>query len=181
MKSRRSSGFSLVEALFAFFIVTLVLGGMVHTLNQAAKIKGNTRNLDQAIEDFHTLLYIQSDVNAAYSLVEPTAGSTGHRIVLRKVDPRMTYADRTDTLSSDPLDPYEPSELVEIEYRVEDDYLVRVVRRDDGTELLAKLLAVRDFEVTLNATPPSILNLKLTVERSRVIKTRSMGIAVRSL
>lgn len=177
---RRRAGFTLIEGLFALFMVTLVLGGMVHTLNQAAQVKKNTKNLDQAIEDFHTLLSMEGDVNASLSLVEPSSIGTSNRLVIRRVDPRKSYFDRTEP-PGDPLDPYEASEVVEIEYKIDSDYLVRIRREEDGSESISRLMRMKDFQVTLNSGIPAVLNVEYTVERSRVSKTRSIDIAIRAL
>lgn len=176
----KDRGFSLLEGLFALSLVTLIMGGIVYTLNQAAQVKRNTKNLDQAIEDFHALLSIESDLNAALSLAQPTGGATTNRIVLRRVDPRLNYHERIDPLG-DQLNPYEDTELVNVRYTLDSGYLKRTRIEHDGTERPARLLPADSFQATLRTGTPSVLSVRLVVDRGRVKVNRSLDVAVRAL
>ena len=124
LSRRQNIGFTLIEGLFSLFIVSMVLSGLAHTLSQAATVKKNTRNMDQAIEEFHALFTMRADVLAALAIASPSEGGSSNNLTLTKVNPTMSYSTRIDVLG-DPLNPFEASEQVTVEYRVEGGLLKR--------------------------------------------------------
>ena len=177
---KNSRGFTLLEGLFSLFIVFLVLSGLAHTLAQAASIKKNTKNMDQAIEEYHALFTMRSDVLAALTILEPSPGSTRQTLELTRVNPKMSYLERKDTLG-DPLDPFEVSEQVTIEYRLEGGLLKRFETAPSLPQTAERLIEAQDFEVTMESGAPTLLILNLSLERSRVVKKRSLKVAVNAL
>ncbi|MFA5508151.1 MAG: hypothetical protein WC423_22195 [Vulcanimicrobiota bacterium] len=170
-------GFTLLEGLFSLFIVFLVLGGLSHTLSQAATVKKNTKHLDQATEEFHSLFTMRNDVMAALAIISPSAGATAGNLRLLRVNPDMSYATRTDVIG-DPLNAFEPSEQVTVEYQVEDELLKRDQTAPSGVTSTERLIEAELLEVTLSSTAPSLLTIRLSLERARVTKQRSLKIAV---
>lgn len=178
MKSRRSRGFTLMEGLFALFMVAFVMGALANTLRQTAQIKKNTKNLDQEIEVFHLMMRIENDLNGSFELLEPQPGQSSEVIRLKRVDPALSYLARTDS-SGDPENPYEPSETVTVEYHLEQGFLYRTVQRTEGPPSSSRVYRMNEFEATLNEEPPSILTVSTAVERDRMTDRRSLEIAVR--
>lgn len=176
---RRPRGFSLLEGLFSLFVVALVMGGLVHTLQLTAQVKKNTKHLDQDIEDFHLMLALQGDLNSAMELLEPEPGETADHLKIRQVDPGQSYRVRTDPVS-DPLNPYEPSEMLEVAYFLKDGYLWRSATDKDSNVVSARLSRVETFQVTLESALPSVVRVQAVVDRGRVKKTRSLDVAMRA-
>ena len=87
-----------MEAMFAFMLVFMILGALNQTLINAAKVRQNTAAMDQAIEEFHALLTIKSDIEAALTLANPAVNSTGSRLVLNRVNPDLPFTDRIDSV-----------------------------------------------------------------------------------
>jgi type II secretory pathway component PulJ len=179
-KMNKRRGFTLIEGLFSLFIVALVLSGLAHTLAQAASVKKNTKHMDQAIEEYHTLFTMRSDVLSALTILEPGTGQTKETMELTRVNPMMTYEERKDPLN-DPLDPFEAVEQVTVEYRIDAGLLKRFESIPSRTQTAERLIEAQKFEVTLESGAPSLLILNLSLQRARVVKKRTLKVAVNAL
>lgn len=177
---RRSRGFTLIEGLFSLFIVFMVLGGLSHTLSQAATVKKNTKNMDMAIEEFHALFTMRSDALAALTISSPPEGGSSNKLTLSKINPMMSYTARKDELG-DPLNPFEPSEQVTVEYLLEEGLLKRFESIPSAGTTAERLIPCELLEVSLGSNVPSILEIRLTFDRGRVTKYRSLKVAVNAL
>lgn len=175
-----NKGFTLMEGLFSLFIVFMVLGSLAHTLSQAATVKKNTKNMDQAIEEFHALFTMRADVLAALAISSPSEGGTSSTLTLSKINPMLSYSTRIDVLG-DPLDPFEAAEQVTVEYRLEDGLLKRFQSAPSAGTTAERLLTCQQMEVSLGAGVPSILEIRLSFDRGRVVKQRSLKVAVNAL
>lgn len=169
-------GFTLLEGLFSLFIVLLVLSGLSHMLSQAAQVKKNTKNMDQAVEEFHALNLIQTDLQSALTITNPSPGGSSARLVLTRINPRLLFVDRIDS-EGDPLDPYEPDEQVRVEYYLEEGVLFRSLREGDVTTA-ERLVKAGRFEVALTSNQPRVLTLEIDIEGLRVTKTRLLKVAL---
>lgn len=175
------NGFSFIEALFALFLVAMVMGALAQTLKQAAGVKTNTASMDQAIEEFHALMIVKNELTSAISVASPSGGASSTRLELRRVNPELTLAARTDELSGDPLNPYEPSKQITVIYELEGGRLVRRTVTPDGHTKTERLLRCKSFEVRLANSLPSIMTVTLEIEGLRVTKSRTIKVAVRGL
>lgn len=167
-----------MEGLFSLFLVAFVMAALANTLRQTAEIKKNTKNLDQEIEGFHLMLMMENDVNSALDLLEPREGQSGGVLRLKRVDPSLSYFDRTD-IDGDAEDPYEASETVIIEYGLEEGFLYRKVEKSDSSVAASRISRVDSFEAALGAEPDRLLTLKTVVDRERAKKEYLLEIAVR--
>lgn len=166
-----------MEGLFSLFIVFMVLGGLAHTLAQAAGVKKNTRNMDQAIEEYHALFTMRADVVAALTIKDPKPNETSSALELTRINPELDYAMRTDVIN-DPLDAFEPAEQVTVAYGLEDGLLKRSLTYPTGDPTAERLLAVEKLEVRLESAAPSLLTIKLDLVRDRITKQRLMKVAL---
>lgn len=175
-------GFSFIEALFALLIVAMVMGALAQTLKQAATVKKNTVNMDQAIEEFHALLTIKNDIASAIAINSPAPGNSSGLLRVRRVNPALSLKQRTDEIEGDPLDPYEADEQEIVTYEIDSGYLVRrkTLPKDDIT-ITERMLKCKEFEVRLAGALPSIMTITLEVEGTRVTKSRVMKVSVRGL
>lgn len=173
-------GFTLLEGLFSMLMVLLVLGGLSSVLSQAASMKKNTKDMDQAIEIYHALFSIRSDILAAVVISEPGESSTSSTLRLNRVNPRLSYIDRTDTLT-DPLDPFEAAEQVEVEYRLEEEVLKRFETVPTETPTAERLIPVQEVTFSRSGGRSPTLTIVLTVDLTRVTKTHSLKVAVNVL
>jgi type II secretory pathway component PulJ len=180
MEANRERGFTLLEGLFAIFMVFMVLGALTHTLSQAAGVQKNTKNMDQAIEELHALVFMKKDAASALSISQPTSGASADSLLLNRVDPDKKFGNRIDVIG-DPLDPYETSETVDVEYKIEDGILRRLVSKPDGTTSAERLLRAETFRASLTTDTPPLLTLTLAVKGTRVTKTRELKVALRSI
>lgn len=178
MKRKSSRGFSLIEGMFAMLIVSIVLGALTQVLKQAAEVKKNTRNMDQSSEEFHSLLTMKSDILAALNVSVPGPGASASALVLERVNPQMSFSERTDILS-DPLDPFEVSERVKVEYKIEDGRLKRFLTPTSQPTTTTRMLIVETLSLTRDSSTPSLLTITLTKKGTRVTKTRSIKAMVR--
>lgn len=178
--ARNPRGFTLVEALFSLVIILMVMGALTQTLKQAAEVKKNTKNMDQSIEEFHALFTMKSDVLASISLTAPSAGSTDSKIELSLVNPNLTFLERIDSLG-DPLDPFENSEQLSVEYRLDQGYLKRFVTAPSLPTTAERLLKTETFETHRTNTDPGLLTITLQLKGTRVTKTRAIKVALKPI
>jgi type II secretory pathway component PulJ len=177
---RNNRGFTLLEGLFSMFIVLLVLGGLSNVLSQAASMKKNTKDMDQAIEIYHALFSIRKDILAAIAISQPAEGTTGTTLRLNRVNPRLSYLDRTDTLT-DPLDPFEAAEQVEVEYRLDAEVLKRFETVPSEAPTAERLIPIQEVTFSRTGGRSPTLTVVLTVDRNRVTKTHSIKVTVNVL
>lgn len=178
MRSKNRFGFTLMEGLFSLFLVAFVMAALANTLRQTAEMKRNTKNLDQEIEGFHLMLMMENDVNSALELLEPRQGQSGGVVRVKRVDPGMSYFDRTD-IEGEAEDPYEASEMVIVEYGLEEGFLYRKVEKEGNFVASSRISRVDSFEAALGMEPDQILTLKTMVDRERAKKEYSLEIALR--
>ena len=119
-----------------------------------------------------------SFVNLAIS--SPSEGGTSNVLTLSKINPMLSYSTRIDVIG-DPLDPFEASEQATVEYRLEDGLLKRFQSAPSAGTTAERLLACEQMEVSLGANVPSILEIRLSFDRDRVVKQRSLKVAVNAL
>lgn len=125
--SRKDRGVTLVEALFALFISSLVMYGLTSTLQSAATVQGHRQQMDEASERYHIFKLISTDLTAQTSMTTPAPGSNDTSLVFVRVDPRKTFLERV-SLPSNPKDPYELTEQLEVSYFIASKKLVRKTR-----------------------------------------------------
>lgn len=172
-------GFTLVEALFSFVLVAMVLGALNHTLIQAAKVKQNTAAMDQAIEEFHALLTIKNDMQAAIIVQSPSSNQSTSDLIISRVDPRKSFVDRVGVIG-DSDDPFEPAEQVRVSYRIENDVLKRFVNRG-GAEKAQRLISAESLRVERSSGNPCTLTATIRIRGPRVTKSRTIKAALRGL
>lgn len=172
-----TKGFTLLEGLFAIFIVFLVLTGLSSTLGQAAQVKKNTQNMDQAIEEFHTLLTLKNDILAAVSIEIPAKGASSANFVSRQVNPQLGFMERIDVIG-DPLDPYEDEEQIGVEYKIDEGILKRYWQPQGGTLYAERLLRAEELNFSLSSGSSPLMTIELSVKGTRITKKRSLKVAV---
>ena len=177
MRLRRAKGFTLLEGLLSIFMVLLILTGLSTTLGQAARVKKNTQNMDQAIEEFHALLLIKTDILAALSIEAPTKGSTRDHFLSKQVNPHLSFSDRIDVIG-DPLDPYEDPEQIRVEYRLDDGILKRYWQAPRGALRAERLLRAEEVNFSLSPASPPLMTIDFSVKGTRVSKKRLLKVAV---
>lgn len=180
MRIRRSLGFTLMEAMFAFMLVFMILGALNQTLINAAKVRQNTAAMDQAVEEFHALLTIKSDIEAALTIASPPVNSSGSRLILNRVNPDLTFTDRIDPVLGT-ADPFEPSEQLTITYEIQSDILRRLVRQGTASPVSHRLIPAKALRVERTGGNRGLVTVSLEIEGLRVTKTRVIKAAIRSL
>lgn len=179
MRSKKNGGFTLIEGLFSIFMTFLILGALTQTLNQAAGVKKNTKNMDRAIEEFHALLTMKKDATAALSVSAPSKGSSGSSLTLTRIDPSKDFLVRTDVLNN-PNDPFEAAESVTIRYQIDSGVLKRFVTRPSESPTAERLIEAKTFRAELSSSTPPLLTLTLEIEGTRVTETRVLKVALNS-
>ena len=169
-----------MEGLFSLFIVMMVMAGLAKTLGAAASVKKHTKDMDQAIEIYHALFTVRSDLVAALQISEPSPGGSSDTLRLKLVDPSLTYDYRTDVLS-DPVNPFEDSEQIEVEYRLEDGLLKRTVTAPSKPNQTSRLIGAKTIRFERSGGSSPAIQIVLVTENQRVEKTRSLKVAVSSL
>lgn len=177
---KRHRGFTFIEALFALLIVAMVLGALTQTLKQAAEVKKNTVNMDQSIEEFHALITMANEVSSALLVISPKPGTTDTKLEIQRINPALSLVDRTDSLTGDPLDPFEPNERINVVYEIDNGMLMhRVITPPSGGVVSERVIKCKSFEAKLDSALPSLLTITLEVEGTRVSKKREIKVAVR--
>lgn len=156
-------------------LTLLVLGALAKTLTDTGKIRANRAEMDRTVEEYHALSGIRADVVAALQILNPGQGDNGGTLKLRRVDPDLSFPQRVDE-TGDPTNAYEPSEKIDVRYRIRDGVLVRGVGPVDGDLIEERLQTCKDFDVT---HWENAVVLKLTFEYSRVQRTRVMKVELR--
>jgi hypothetical protein len=172
---RKSRAFTLIEGLFSMLLVLLVLGALTKTLSDTGKIRANRSEMDRAVEELHALDLLRSDLVASLQLVQPAVGESGPVLELNRVDPELSFDDRIGPLG-DAANPYEPSELVEVAYRVQDQALRRTVTPASGSPREERVQKCREMLVRRRGHG---VVLALTFAYSRLEKTRTMRVELR--
>lgn len=173
--TRRPRGLSLVEGLFAILLTLLVLSALAETLTDTGKIRANRSEMDRAIEELHAMSLIRSDIVAAQTILRPTPSDTTANLKLRRVNPAMTFGDRISS-TGDPTNPYEDAEMVEVEYRVRDEVLLRGVGPIGATAVEERVQPCHQMRVSNDGYS---ITLELTFAYSRVEKTRTLKVELR--
>ena len=169
-----------MEAMFAFMLVFMILGALNQTLVNAAKVRQNTAAIDQTIEEFHALLTIKSDIEAALSINTPGVNNSDSRLILNRVDPDLTFTDRIDPLLGS-ADPYEPSEQLTITYEIQSGVLRRLVKKGAAPAVAYRLIPVETLRIERTGGNRGIVTVSLSIKGPRVTKTRVIKAAIRSL
>mgnify|MGYP003720541939 CR=1 FL=1 len=167
-----------MEAMFAFMLVFMILGALNQTLINAAKVRQNTAAMDQAIEEFHALLTIKSDIEAALTLANPAVNSTGSRLVLNRVNPDLPFTDRIDSVLGS-ADPFESAEQLTITYEIQDGVLKRLVKQGTSPAVVQRLIPAQTLRVERTGGARGLVTVSLSIEGPRVTKTRVIKAAVR--
>ncbi len=175
IRSARTRGFTLIEGLFAILLTFMVLGALAETLSDTGKIRANRAEMDRAIEEYHALSAIRTDIVAALQVLQPGRGETAASLKLRRVSPELSFLDRIDS-SGNPTDAYEASEKIDLRYRVHDQALMRGFGPVDGSLAEQRMQSCHAMQVT--HWENSIV-LRLTFEYSRVERTRVMKVELR--
>lgn len=174
---RRSRGFTLLEGLFSILMVSMILGALTQTLSQAARVKSNTKNMDQTVEQFHALSSMKNDAVAATVISRPAVGSSSSTLELRRINPELNFQQRIDP-TSDPLNPFEPTEEIAVEYRLDGGVLKRYRNVDGQPPTAERLLVVESLELQREGSEPGLLTLSIRVAGERVTKTRMLKVLV---
>lgn len=169
-------GFTLIEGLFSFLLVLLILGALSQTLANAAKIRSNRVNMDRAVDELHGLNTIRDDLSGSLELLEPSSSGASQEIRLTRVNPALTFGERIDVASGPDL-PYEQSEQVEIVYQIENGQL----RRNVSTPSEASIRSVPLLNAThLEAEREGhLVSVTLRFRYSRVEKLRVLKMSLR--
>jgi len=172
--SNRVRGFTLVEGLFSMLLTLLVLTALAETLSDTGKIRANRAEMDRAIEELHALDAVRRDIEAAREILRPGPGATTAELRLYRVNPELSFGDRTSA-PGDAANPYEPDEMVEVGYRVQDEALLRAVG-PIGDPVDERVQACHDLRVSRD---DHTLTVSMTFVYSRVRKTRTMKVGIR--
>lgn len=172
---RRSRGLTLIEGLFSMLIVSLVLGGLANTLTNAGKVRANRVNMDRASDELHTLQLLRADIYAGLQLLAPTASASSPEVRLRRINPQLSFFQRIDVTQGPEL-PFEPSEQVEVVYRVEDGVLQKATTAPGAPPRKLRLLPVERFEARRDNT---LVIISVTFAYERGTKERLLKVDLR--
>lgn len=163
-----------MEGIFSLFIVFLVLGSLVFTLQQAGAVKGNTKNLDKLGEVFHTFMLIKADIRANLEVLN-TSG-TSSELNLTRVSPDRPFLARIGPAQDE--DPFKPADQIRVRYYLDSGVLRRRITQPDDSFTAERLLKVSNFSVDRSDIPP-VIQIDIEIENTRVNKTHSMKVALR--
>lgn len=176
-RTTRPYGFTLVEAIFSFFLIFLVLGALAYTLRQAGMVKSNLKNMGELAETVHAMNLIRSDLMAALE-VTPASGSSDS-LSLWRIDRRLLVADRIGPSDSpDDTNPFDNDERSRVDYFLQAGVLQRRETSAGNQTATVRLLACERFEVTRTNRPNEVV-INLEVKNTRRNRDHTMKVALR--
>lgn len=154
-----SSGFSLLESLFALFLVFVVLGAVVTTLRAAVSVRQGSADASLSTEVAHAASLLRQDSHAAssLSLVSPTD------VRMTMIDPRRSLEERVSGGGA-----FGADEQVVVRYFFENKTLYRHLLDETEPEERVGLMELEDFRCTLDG---EVLFAEFRVKTQRLAKT----------
>ena len=179
--SSRPRGVTLMEALFSLFVCSLVMFALADTLSSAGSVSRNRQEMDKAIEVSHVLSLMSADASAELTFTTPEAGATASSLVLRRVNPRLSFDDRIDASGGgDETNPYENPECIDVVYQVEDDMLTRTTTIPGGETSKERLIPCTALETSRRGgVAGTLLDIALTIPGERVEKKYRVRVCLR--
>jgi hypothetical protein len=171
---RNSRGVTLIETLFSFFLCSLVMYALASTLSSAVGIQGRRKEVDQSSETFHVLNLMCKDVASQHRVIRPNLGSTDNALVVERIDPNKSFAERVNTPSGP--DPYEPSERLEIAYTIDDHKLIRTIRTATAPGTPQILMDCEQLEARRTG---DLVSISITFQESKKLVQRSIQVSLR--
>lgn len=142
--TRRTQGFSLIEAIYAMFLTFLVLSALTFLLRQISAAKTTIKEGGLMAEIYHASSLIRTDLGASNGAIAPASGSAD-QLTIVTLAPNSAYEFDADA-PTNVADSYITTNVV---YRLSEGNLRRV--RSGGVTGNDALLPLESFTVRRDA------------------------------